>query len=166
LGCSGELDRGSERRREDVWEGCGDGASSTVRSEPPFIGRRGQARGWPEVGVRQRASSNAGCGGFGSVLARSADGFRYCRRALACSRRLASCREAEGKERGPVVSPPAFFRVSWPGPGRVRGGRQLDSLGEAGALFGGQGLVLGLPILYCKYLPAMCVSKCSKEIQI
>jgi hypothetical protein len=30
----------------------------------------------PEVGVRRRAASNAGCGGFGSVLARSADGFK------------------------------------------------------------------------------------------
>jgi hypothetical protein len=30
----------------------------------------------PEVGVRRRASSNAGCGGFGSMLARSADGFK------------------------------------------------------------------------------------------
>jgi hypothetical protein len=45
----------------------------------------------------------------------------YCRRALACSRGLASCREAEGKERGPVVFPPSFFWVSRLGPCRGEG---------------------------------------------
>jgi hypothetical protein len=88
-----------------------------------FIGSAGRARGWPKVGVRAAcAASMAGTAALG-VLACVASSYGAVMHVLACSRGLASCREAEGKVRGSVVSPPAFFRVSWPGPGRVRGCR-------------------------------------------
>jgi hypothetical protein len=55
---------------DDVWEVAADGVSSMACSEGVFIGRSGLARGWPKVGVRRRATFNAGRGGLGSVLAR------------------------------------------------------------------------------------------------
>jgi hypothetical protein len=67
--CSDELGRGNEREGEDVWE-------TWWSSGVAFIVRRGRAGGVQRWGVRRCASFNVGRGGFGSVLARSADGFR------------------------------------------------------------------------------------------
>jgi hypothetical protein len=50
-----------------------------------------------------------------------------------------------GQGRGPVALPPPFFWVSRPGSGQGDVESTEESLGEAGALFGGQGLGLGLP---------------------
>jgi hypothetical protein len=50
-----------------------------------------------------------------------------------------------GQGRGPVALPPPFFRVSRPGSAQGDGKSTEETLGEAGALFGGQGLGLGLP---------------------
>jgi hypothetical protein len=80
----------------------------------------GVSKRWPGrvSGDVQRAKPGAAALGAcwrGKVMASG-----HCGQALASSRRSASCREAEGKERGSRLFPP--FPSMSHGPGRGRGG--------------------------------------------
>jgi hypothetical protein len=107
----------------------------------PFIGGRGSTGG-----VQWRPAHGSGRQGSeeGAALACAAGcGVLHARPGAMGGVETVWFRGGQG--RGPVALPPPFFRVSRPGSGQGDGESTEESLGEAGALFGGQGLGLGLP---------------------
>jgi hypothetical protein len=111
--------------------------SPMVRSEPPFIGRRGRARGWPgrarDMAVTRSSVISGGRDGQGGVGC-------VCRCTGEAGGMLASPGdEGEREEQWPevgggvrVASPP-FFRVSRLGSGQ---GRQEVDSGVSGDVHG------------------------------
>jgi hypothetical protein len=84
----------------------------------------GRGRGWPEGGrcggVWRRAMEKPGAAALGACWRGKVMASGHCGHALASSRRSASCREAEGEERGPGRFSP--FPSMSHSPGRGRGG--------------------------------------------
>jgi hypothetical protein len=82
----------------------------------------GRGQGCPEgrrcMGVWRRARAKPGAVALGACWRGLVSASGHCGQALARSRRSASCREAEGKERGVQAVSSVSFHVSRPGSGQ------------------------------------------------
>jgi hypothetical protein len=105
-GVDGYYERERAEGRKVVWEVAGEGVGSMVCSKGLFIGRNGLSRRWPGRVSGDVRRAKPGAAALGACWRGVVMASGHCGHALASSRRSASCREAEGKERGSGLFPP------------------------------------------------------------